>query len=329
MTARGSCRLAISFIVAAIIAVLALSGCSGSDDSGASSTAGKAERLDAQAEPAEPAGGGEAGEGADADKAAQNADARREGADQKQATPAQAPTKVVPDDRTIIYKGTITIRVPDVNAQASAIITVTTASGGFVAGDNRTMNDNRSEARLVLRVPSDKFDAFIDGIGRLPGGKEESRSISTEDVTEQVVDLDARIATAQASVDRIRALLARAQTISEIVSLESEMSRREADLESLRARQRKLADLTAMSTITVVLLAPDAVETKEKSEKGFVAGLTRGWDGFVSSMGVLLMIIGALLPWVLVVGLPVWLVLYLVRRNAARRKIQNGQDPST
>ena len=60
---------------------------------------------------------------------------------------------------------------------------------------------------------------------------------------EQRFDLDARITSAQASVDRVRALMTKAQNLGEVVSLESELSRREGDLESLKAQKRKLDDL--------------------------------------------------------------------------------------
>jgi hypothetical protein len=96
--------------------------------------------------------------------------------------------------------------------------------------------------------------AGISKLGR--DAHDESRELSTDDVTDQVADLDARISTGQASVDRVRDLLAKAQNIGEIVSLESDLSRREADLESLKSRKHKLDDQTTLSTITAVLWVP-------------------------------------------------------------------------
>jgi hypothetical protein len=232
--------------------------------------------------------------------------------------PGPQPKKLVPDSRSIVYTGSITVRVSNVDEAANKAGALATGTGGFVGGDKRTINDKRSEAQVILRVPSARFADVVADLGKLVG-KEESRAISTDDVTDQVVDVNARIITAQASVDRVRALLARAQTIAEIVSLESELSRREADLESLKARKAKLDDLTSLSTITVLLLGPDAVAEKPtKDDSGFVAGLKAGWHAFVASMVVLLTVFGALLPWIVALGAPILAVLWLLRWRRTR-----------
>ncbi|MCW2640850.1 MAG: hypothetical protein JWP76_3156 [Dactylosporangium sp.] len=161
-------------------------------------------------------------------------------------------------------------------------------------------------------------------------GKDESRQLSTQDVTDQVTDLDARIATGQASVDRVRELLAKAQNIGEIVSLESELSRREADLESLKSRKRKLDDLTTLSTVTAVLLGPQAAgtATPDKHETGFLAGLKAGWHAFTASMQVLLTVLGALLPWLVGLGLPASAVLWTLRR-VRRPRSETGLETAS
>jgi hypothetical protein len=231
---------------------------------------------------------------------------------------AQVPARLVPNDRSVVYTGTISVRVSNVDEAANRADTVATGAGGFIGGDKRTISDGRSEAQVILRVPANKFADAVSQLSKL--GKEESRAITAEDVTDQVVDVDSRITTQQASVDRVRALLSKAQTIGDIVSLESELSRREADLESLKARKAKLDDTTALSTITLSLLGPDtpARAAEPKQETGFVAGLKTGWHAFVASLEVLLTILGALLPWLLVLGLPVLVALWLLRRNRAR-----------
>jgi hypothetical protein len=228
------------------------------------------------------------------------------------------PVQAIPDQRSIIYTGTVTVRVKDVDKVAGQVSALATGAGGFVGGDERSSDGDRSQAQLVLRVPSARFIQVVDSIAGL--GERQSRQVSTEDVTAKVVDLDARIATMQASVDRVRALLAKAQTIGEIVSLESELSRREADLESLKAQQRKLDDLTTLSTVTAILLGPQApLARPAEPESGFLVGLKGGWRAFLRSMEILLTVTGALLPWALALGLPVLAIVLFTRR--ARRRI--------
>jgi hypothetical protein len=313
----GTAWLLATGLAAGLVAALTVAGCSASGSNDSSAPANK-----------QAAGGGEREAGGAADAANPPAAAvAGPQADNKDANPqapaqtqAQAPAKLVPDDRSIIYTGSINVRVSDVDAKAAEAITLAIAAGGFVAGDNRTVNASRSEAHLVLRVPSEKFTTTVTQLGHL--GKEENRALSTQDVTAEVVDLDARITVAQASVDRVRALLARAQNLNEIVQLESEVSRREADLESLKARQRKLGDLTALSTITAVLLGPDAVGAKpaKKADTGFLAGLKGSWNALGTSLAALLTLLGVLLPWLIALGLPTLAVYWLLRRGGWTRR---------
>lgn len=231
------------------------------------------------------------------------------------------------DTRSIIYNGSLTVRVDDVEAKASQAIGMATAAGGFVGGDKRMDQGTYAEATLTLRVPAERFTAILDGIAKL--GEQQSRDVNTQDVTEEVVDLDARIATQQARVASGRRLLASAKTLNDLVMLEGEVAKREADLASLEAKKRRLDDLTALSTITATLLGPDAaaVIPEEESKLGFVAGLEGGWDAFVSSLRVALTVLGALLPWVIAIGGPVLLVLYLLRRQ--RRRPISPPPPDT
>jgi len=297
-------RVAAGLLVAGLAVAAGLAGCGGS--SGGTSGGNKY---------AAPTGGDEAKGDAANEKPAEAGGKAAPAPNQ----PAEQPKKLVPDTRSIVYTGSITVLVSNVDTAASKAGAMATGAGGFVGGDKRTINDKRSEAQLVLRVPSARFNEILTSLSKDLGGKEESRAVSTEDVTDQVVDVNARIATAQASVDRVRALLARAQTISEIVSLESELSRREADLESLKARKAKLDDLTSLSTITVLLLGPDAAgEQPKKDDSGFIAGLKKGWHAFVASLVVVLTVLGALLPWIVMLGLPVVAVLWLLRRRRER-----------
>jgi Domain of unknown function (DUF4349) len=227
--------------------------------------------------------------------------------------PNQAPGRVQPTQRSIIYRGNMSVRVDNVQDAANRAADVALGLGGLVGADRRTLNEQHSEAQITLRVPADRFEAALDAIAAL--GTEESRAVQTEDVTETVLDLDVRLASQQASVDRVRALLARAQTIGEVVSVEAELTRREADLASLKTRKERLADLVALSTITVSLLGPDAPSVREEPDTGFIAGLKDGWEGFLTSVQVVLTVAGWLLPWAIAIGLPIWLAIWLLRRR--------------
>jgi hypothetical protein len=291
------------FLTAAATAVLlALSGCA-SDSSDA------------------PTSGSAAGGKAAAPEAAQQGGAGPQdnalGAQGDSGSQVKVPDNLDVENRSIIYAGTMTVRVKDVDAAAAKAIAFATGAGGFIGGDNRTRDDVRSQGTLTLRVPAAKFTQTLDQFKTL--GNEENRQVTAQDVTDQVVDVASRLQTAQASVDRIRALLARAQTIGEITSLESELSRRESDLESLQARKRRLDGLTALSTITLVLLGPEAALDKE--DTGLGVGLRNGWAAFKTSLEVALTVLGWLVPWLLLLGLPIYLLIWALRRFRPKRPV--------
>lgn len=219
--------------------------------------------------------------------------------------------------RAIIYSGSVQVRVEDVERAATEAVRLVTAAGGFVGGDRRSGRAETREADLELRVPAARFGTVVDQIAGL--GDQLKRDVKTEDVTEESIDLDARIATQQARVASGRRLLAQAKSLGDLVMLEGELAKRESELASLEARKRRLADLTALSTLTVTLVGPDRPATVEKDEAelGFLAGLAGGWRAFVASLRVLLTVFGALLPWLVALGVPAAGLFWLLRRRRA------------
>jgi hypothetical protein len=296
-----------AFALVALAGGIGLAGCNATSHSGASANAPAAAPAGANGKFAAPGG-------AAADQTGRDAT----GQTGQQSKPG-APALPVVTQRSIIHTGQITLRVKDVDIAAAQMESYASGAGGYVGGDNRTINGSQSVATVTLRVPADHFDATMTAIDLL--GTEQSRTVSTQDVTNQVIDVAARLQSQQASVDRIRALLAQAKTIAEIVSIESELTQREADLESLEAQQASLGDLTTLSTITATLLGPQAhaVAAKKKSPAGFIGGVEGGWHAFVAAMVWLLMVIGAILPFAVLIGLVGWLARRLQRRMQARR----------
>jgi hypothetical protein len=303
-------RLAAGLATVLVTAALATAACSASDGSAPTSGNGVAEDRGAAPAPADNALSGDKA----APQAAAGGAAGAPAEPNAQPAPNVPDVKVAPNDRSIIYTGSITVAVDDVRSAADKAGVIATGTGGFVGADKRNLLEGKAEAQLVLRVPAASYSSTLDAVGKL--GTEEARSGAQDDVTEAVVDLDARIESQQASVSRTRALLAKANTIGEIVSVESELTRREADLASLQARKRSLANRVDLSTITVFLHSRETPPPAPvEPDSGFVAGLKGGWHAFVSSVKVLLTILGALTPFVIAIGVPVWLLLWWLRRR--------------
>jgi hypothetical protein len=239
---------------------------------------------------------------------------------------------LTPVEREVIATAEVTIRVDDVAETLPDVTRAATSVGGYVAGEDTSSDpDDPSKTRstIVLRVPTDTLPRVLDDVtdlGELMRSRQDVR-----DVTEQVVDVNSRVKSARASVARIRVLLDQATTLGEVVRIESQLAKREADLESLLAQQRSLADQTAMATLTVTALGPEAATPvpAEEDETGFVAGLSRGWDAFVDVIVVGLTAVGLLLPFALAGALilvPLW---FIWRRRQDRARSDETPEPST
>ncbi|MFV2103789.1 DUF4349 domain-containing protein [Micromonospora sp. LOL_024] len=307
---KNSTRRRGTTAVSALVTLLVLAGCGGGRGGDDSETAGMA--ADAVA-PAQEGAAAVPGEAVAPDRA--QGEVAAPGRAQGEAG-AATDTRV--DQRAIIYTGSIRVQVDDVDAAARDATAAATRVGGFVGGDQRSSSDADAVAELELRVPADRFHPVVEELAGL--GRQERREIGTQDVTEETIDLDARITSQRARVESGRRLLAQANSISDLVSIENELARREADLASLEAKKRRLGDLTALSTITVTLVGPGVTTAvEEENQIGFLVGLDGGWKVFLASMTILLTALGAVLPWLLVLGVPLGAVWWLSRRRHRSR----------
>jgi hypothetical protein len=213
--------------------------------------------------------------------------------------------------RDVVRTAQLTVQVADPGAAARSVRTATAAAGGLVAQEQA----DPSGSWLVVRVPSAGLDRLVDDLAGL--GTVLARSAHAEDATAQVVDLDGRVASQRASVTRVRALLAQATSIGDVVAVESELARREADLESLERRLAALRDRVALSTLTVELRGV-AAPPPTAAPPGFGAGLGAGWAGLRAVGAALATAAGFLLPFLPLLAVAGG-VLWVVRRRRRRR----------
>jgi hypothetical protein len=168
-------------------------------------------------------------------------------------------------------------------------------------------------------VPSQHFDTVMASFGEFATVIDAGRK--AEDVTTEVIDVESRIRTQEISLERLRAFLGRATRVTDMIRLESEIARREADLASLRSQQEFLADQTSLATITVQMaLPPEKVKDKDDplEDAGFLTGLRNGWDALTDVTAVAATVAGAVLPFLgvlLVILVPMGLWLRTGRRR--------------
>ena len=240
------------------------------------------------------------------------------GASEGQATVSRTQTPVVGIGPKLTRSASLDLRVKDISAAAARVRRIAAGLQAIVLSeqigkggpvDPLSVGSEPSTSfdgigTLTLSVPADKLDAALNQLAA--GVTVLQRSSSSQDVTSQYVDTQSRLKTMSASVERVRALMSRATDLGQVVALESEMSRREADLESLESQLDALRNSVERSTLAVSL---STAGSKAVTENAFLAGLHSGWDAFTASAGALLKAVGALLPFVLFLvlfGAPLW-----------------------
>lgn len=248
---------------------------------------------------------------------------------------AEAPrmdSSAIDAQRQVIRTAYVSMRVDSVPASAADVRGIAGGFGGIVTDESMTADGSsdaavtNSFATVTVQVPADRLEDFLTAIADL--GTVDSRTVSAQDVTLQVVDLDARIDALTTSITRLEQLLARAETVEDLLAIETELSRRQADLDALQAQRTWLGDQVAMSTVTVSL-SPVTYVTSSGAP-GFLSGLESGWSALVAAAGALITLAGFLLPFLVLLGIIAVPVTFLIVRLARRgRRVRGWESGAT
>ncbi len=152
--------------------------------------------------------------------------------------------------RQIIFTAQLTVAVTDVAETEPEATRIVEGLGGFLFGQQSVGLPEPSSV-LIYKVDPARFHEALDALGEL--GEVRSQNVAADDVTDRIVDLESRISTSETSVVRLRQLLAEAESIDVIASIESQLLQRETELETMRAQLRALEEQVALATITVTL----------------------------------------------------------------------------
>ena len=157
-------------------------------------------------------------------------------------------SELEPITRARIQKASMTVEVGDPLKCASEAESLTRAAGGFV--EHSTLASEET-VDLPLRVPQEECDSLIDKFCRF--GKVKSRRLRSEDVTESLVDVQARIQNLRETRDRLRNQLDNAKGVSDVLAIERELNRVQSQLESLEARVKVLRNSVAFTEVSLTL----------------------------------------------------------------------------
>lgn len=214
-------------------------------------------------------------------------------------------------EQKIIRSADIRIKVGDVKGASEKARKIVEEMGGMVTNTSAYEDDAGNKAMgVTLKVPSEKLDEAIAKLSELGEVKEEN--VRAKDVTEQYVDLEARLANARRLEKRMIALLEEKKSrLEDVINIEKELGRVRENIESMQARKRYYDSRISMSTIEIVFFEP----------KGFGRGifdpisglLQRSLTAFTASIAALIIVLSAAIPWIALLMVVGWLSLRALR----------------
>ncbi|MBB6051697.1 DUF4349 domain-containing protein [Armatimonas rosea] len=216
--------------------------------------------------------------------------------------------------RKIIFTGEVTLICEDLDKAAAGLEARAKEFGGYISNASQTgARGETREGSWTVRIAAEKFDAFLKALPAL--GELQSSSRKADDVSEEFYDVAARLKNKKIEEDRLIELLQKATgKLTEVLTVEKELSRVRDEIERIEGRLRFLTNQTDLSTITITLR-----EVKNFVPEGpptLATQVSRSFSGSVESLknflvGIVLVGV-ALVPWVLPLGLTCWLVFQLI-----------------
>ncbi len=198
------------------------------------------------------------------------------------------------------------------------------SSTSYAGGEDDAMRSGT----VAIRVPSASFTQALSDAAKL--GTLKNQSLYTQDVTEEYVDLQARMKNSEAYVDSISALLRKAETIDDTLTVQSVLNRAQEELEALKGRLRYLDEHTGYSTIAMTIYEIGAV-LASGVDWGVIAALKDGLYNLVKAFNAVIRGLGVLIPVLVVLAVVAFIVyricLILVRRNRERRQARYQAHP--
>ena len=249
--------------------------------------------------------------------------------------PNAASVKYAATGQQLIYTAQLTVRVPNVGTAISRATSIVTDAGGYVSGENASAGNGKpseATATVTFKIPAAVYPTTLAQLSGRGLGTQLSLAQQAQDVTQQVADTSSRVASDQAAIVQLRALLKHAGDVSSLLSVQNQINSEESDLESMLAQQSALNHETSYATVTLTLVGPKAVAkpgAKSAPPPGFARAIAGGWHALHVTFSWLLTILGAVAPFAAVLAVIGGLAWWGRRRFAARRRQQPTDHTGT
>lgn len=256
---------------------------------------------------------------------ARNNDARAEKISLEQADKSlSAPA---PSERKVIRNANLILETPATEDAGRKISQIVESKGGFVVSSDTQARNNTNGATgvstvtLIVRVPAAQFEQTVDEI-RKTSARVVQEKVSGQDVTEEFIDLEARIKTKKALEAQFLEIMKSSRTVTDALEVQRQLAEVRGEIEQVEGRRKFLESQTSLSTINVTLNPPAAFAA---SSNGFFYQLGRAFsNGIDAALNVVLFLVTAtlaLLPLILLLGIPFWLIIRYLRKRIYRAKL--------
>jgi hypothetical protein len=237
----------------------------------------------------------------------------------QRTSPMQEPNLVV--EKKIIKDARIGLEVEDYAQYRINLDSAIFKAGGYISSDNLDKNDYNINCQLVIRIPADYFDKFVSSVEE---GSEKLlyKNISARDVTEEFIDIEARLKTKKEVEKRYIQLLSRAKNIKEILEVEEKLRVLREEIESKEGRLKYLQKQVSYSTVHLNITQSFEYKYEPEKKKNFFQrlfkSLDKGWKGFV----VFVLFLFRIWP-VILIGLATF---YYIRRIRRKKKMLTNKN---
>ncbi|MGI9644776.1 MAG: DUF4349 domain-containing protein [Ilumatobacteraceae bacterium] len=254
------------------------------------------------------------------------------------ATGGSAPTGLPFDEtfgRDLIVEMGLTMSTANVARTLDDVRSLTTANGGSIfradvaIGEQLEDGSVNGGGTVVVKIPPALLDGLVtdlSGVARVSNVSQQ-----TEDVTDQLIDLEIRIRQARTGIEQIEALYAQATELEDLIDIEQELARRQIELERLLAAERGVEGRVALATLTVSIrfdpVPTDEVVEEEPVESDGIADAFRdGWDAFAGAMFAVGFVLAIAAPFLALVGAVLAAAWFVTR---LRRRPPSATHPAT
>ncbi len=238
--------------------------------------------------------------------------------------PGQTQSAPVVVERKIIRNADLELEAAAPAEAQTRITSIAESNGGFVIESNQSSSDVKTTTRdtvsMTIRVPAEKFNESLDAI-RKTATRTIAETVKGQDVTEEFIDIEARLKSQKALEAQFLEIMKRSNSVAEALSIQREIADVRGEIEKVEGRKQFLQNQSSLSTIKIKIQSPAAFAA---NSSGFFyqigQSFNRGFDTALGFILVLITLVVALLPFLVFIVLPIYLVVrYFLKKNRRQK----------